>query len=112
MAETVRKSESDKTVKELMTFVLDAKTPGITVTTEEEKIGCNQVPFCTINFNNVLASDANILSLKCGDYDVNQKLVQNSRIQSATIISVQIRNFLKVLIEYAVNSYYGDEKML
>lgn len=64
MAETFEESEYNnvESKNKMIAILVDPKTRGITISNENRnRIGCDEVPYCTINFSNVHVSAGKIL---------------------------------------------------
>lgn len=94
-----------------LTIVLDPKLSGITIDDQSKSIGCNDVPFATINFSNVRVSKSQILSEGLDDRKISQKLVTSSRLQAATLNMVQAKNMLKQLIKFIISAECNTQKL-
>lgn len=94
-----------------MVFVLDSKSSGITISDVGKTIGCNEVPFSTIDFSNVHADKSQILSESCDDRKISDKLIASSRLQMATLNMVQAKNILNHLIDFSIKTECNSEKL-
>lgn len=94
-----------------LTFVLDASTHGITYEDQSKTIGCNQVPFTTVNFFNVRARKSEILSRFVDERHTSNKLLESSRIQMSTLNLIQSKRMLNHLINYTIQTRCFGEKL-
>lgn len=97
--------------EDYITFVIDPKTNGISIDDEKKLIGCNDVPFATINFSNVRVSKEQILSQTHDGRKISDRLVESSRLQSAILNMVLAKNTFKYLVDFAVHTACGSDKM-
>lgn len=107
----VDEDDDDDYFDAYLTIVLDLKSPGITITDQSKTIGCNDVPFATVNFSNVRVSKSQILSEGSDDRKISQKLITSSRLQSATLNLIQAKNLLKKLIDFSISAGINSQKM-
>ncbi|XP_055304084.1 complex I assembly factor ACAD9, mitochondrial-like [Sitodiplosis mosellana] len=108
----VDEEDDDEYFDAYLTIVLDPKSSGITIVDQCEKmIGCNDVPFATVNFSNVHVSKSQILSEGLDDRKISQKLVTSSRLQSATLNLIQAKNMLKQLINFSISAEINSQKL-
>lgn len=94
-----------------LTIVLDPKSTGITIVDQSKTIGCNDVPFATINFSNVYVDKSQILSEGQDDRKTSEKLLSSSRLQSATVNMIQTKNILKQLINFSLSAECNSQKL-
>lgn len=103
--------DEDEYVDSYITFVIDPKSSGISISDERPTIGCNDVPFATVNFCNVYVRKDQILSETFDDRKISEKLIASSRLQSATLNMVVAKNFLKHLINFAISTDCNAENL-
>lgn len=103
--------DNDDFIDAYMTIVLDPHTSGITFIEEDKTIGCNDVPFVTVNFSNVHIGKDQILTEGIDDRKISQKLLTSSRLQAATLNMVQARNILNHLIKFTICTECDSEKL-
>lgn len=94
-----------------LTVLLDPKSSGITLNEEYKTIGCNDVPFVTVNFSNVHIGKDQILSEGLDDRKISEKLLASSRLQMATLNMVQAKNMLNQIVEFSISSECNSEKL-
>ncbi|XP_031628107.1 complex I assembly factor ACAD9, mitochondrial-like [Contarinia nasturtii] len=94
-----------------LTIVLDPKSSGITFSDEYKTIGCNDVPFVTVNFENVRIEKDQILSENTDDRKISQKLLASSRLQMATLNMVQAKNMFNKIVTFTIRSACNSEKL-
>lgn len=92
-------------------FVVDPKSSGINILEERSTIGCNDVPFATIEFSNVYVRKDQILSETSDDRKISEKLIASSRLQSATLNMIMAKNMLNHLINFAITTDCNGEKL-
>lgn len=98
-------------IDDFMTIVLDPHSSGITTVEESKTIGCNDVPFTTVNFNNVRIGKDQILSEGVDDRKISQKLINSSRLQAATLNMIQAKNILNRITEFSISTECNSEKL-
>lgn len=103
--------DEDEIFDRYLACVVDPNTSGITMTDERQTIGCNDVPFVTVNFNDVRISKSQILTETLDDRKISDKLVASSRLQSATLNMVQARQILTHLLHFCINTECYSEKL-
>lgn len=125
----------DPSTRKFITFVLDSSTRGITFKESSNTTGCNEVPYGTLEFSNVrlnggnsqkfntmcvslnhssffiLDSD-NVLSEKYDNRSAAEQLTCNSRIQSAILNSIQIKQILNYLTSHLLSFTYNGVKLM
>lgn len=101
----------DEYIDSYITFVVDPKSSGITISDERPTIGCNDVPFATVKFSNVHVRKDQILSETFDDRKISEKLIASSRLQSATLNMVVAKNMLKHLINFAISTDCNAENL-
>lgn len=107
MEEEIDEDSSDSYI----TFIVDPKSSGITVSEENRTIGCSNVPYATVNFSNVHVGKDQILSESLDDRKISDKLMDSSRLQSATLNMVLAKNILQHLIEFTISVKCNSEKL-
>lgn len=96
---------------EYMVFVMNSNSPGILQSNVGKTIGCNDVPFTTINFSNVRVGKDQILMETFDDRKISDKLIASSRLQMATLNMVQAKNILNQLIALSIKTECNSEKL-
>lgn len=94
-----------------ITFVVDPNSSGITISDENQTIGCTDVPYATLSFSNVRVDQDQILSETHDDRKISEKLIASSRLQSATLNMVHVKNILTHLINFFINAEFNSEKL-
>lgn len=97
--------------EDYVAFVIDPKANGISIDNENKLIGCNDVPFTTINFSNVRVTKDQILSETHDGRNISNTLIESSRLQAAILNMVLAKNMFKYLVDFAVHSECGSDKM-
>lgn len=103
--------DEDEYVDSHITFVVDPKSSGILISEERTTIGCNDVPFATVNFSNVHVRKDQILSETFDDRKISEKLIASSRLQSATLNMIVAKNILKHLINVSISTDCNAENL-
>lgn len=103
--------EDSEFVDSYITFVIDPKSSGIKIAEEPSTVGCNDVPFATIEFSNVYVGKDQILSETSDDRKISDKLIASSRLQSATLNMIVAKNMLKHLINFAISTDCNTENL-
>lgn len=101
--------DDDEFFDAYLTIALDPKSSGISIVDHNKTIGCNDVPFATVNFSNVRVSKSQILTED--DQKISQKLITSSRLQSATLNMIQAKNMLKQLINFCISTEINSQKL-
>lgn len=104
-------SDDDEFVDPYITFVVDPKSSGITISDERPTIGCNDVPFATVNFSNVYVRKNQILCETSDDRKISEKLIASSRLQSATLNMAVAKNIFRQLINFAISTDCNAESL-
>lgn len=94
-----------------LTFILDVTTDGITIEDQSKTIGCNYVPFVTVNFFNVRIPKSNLLSKSLDERHISQKLLESSRLQASVLNMVQSKKILNQLIEFSIRTKCFGSKL-
>lgn len=94
-----------------ITFAIDAKSSGITICQERPTIGCNDVPFATVDFRNVQVRAEHMLCATADDRKISEKLIASSRLQSATLNMIVAKNMFNNLINFAINTDCNAENL-
>lgn len=103
--------DDDEIVDPYITFVVDPKSSGIAISEERPMIGCNDVPFATIEFSNVYVGKGQILSETSDDRKISEKLIASSRLQAATLNMIVAKNMLKHLINFGISTDCNAENL-
>lgn len=103
--------DEDEYFDRYMACVVDPNSSGITMTDERHTIGCNDVPFVTVNFNGVRISKSQMLSETQDDRKISDKLIASSRLQSATLNMVQTRQILTDLLHFCIKAECNSERL-
>lgn len=94
-----------------LAFVIDPKSSGITVRQEPATIGCNDVPFATVEFCNVYVKKNQILSETVDDRKISEKLVASSRLQLATLNMIVAKNMFRKLMKFVITTDCNAENL-
>lgn len=94
-----------------LTVSLDPKSSGITIVDERNTIGCNEVPFTTVNFSDVRIGKDQILSESFDDRKISQKLIASSRLKIATLNMIQAKKMFNHLVNFSLSAECNSEKI-
>lgn len=97
---------------ECLTFVLDAKTNGITFEEHSKTIGCDGVPFSRVNFFEVRAPKSQLLSQVLDERHLSQKLNECHRLQMSVLNMVQAKKIINQLIEFVIQTRCCGVKLM
>lgn len=95
-----------------LTFALDAKTNGITFQDHSNTIGCDDVPFSTVNFSNVRIPKTQLLSKVLDERHLSQKLNEYHRLKMSVLNMVQAKNIINQLINFVIRTRCCGEKLM
>lgn len=103
--------DDDDYIDEYITFVIDPKSSGVTISRERSTIGCNDVPYSKVDFRNVFVKKDQILSETADDRKISEKLIASSRLQLATLNMIVAKNMLGNLIRFAISTDCNAENL-
>lgn len=90
---------------------MDPKTPGVLISDESQTIGCNHVPYTTVNFFDVRIDRDQILSESVDAQKAHEKLAYGSRLQDATFNYVQAKKILNFVVTHVINNECNSQKL-
>lgn len=95
-----------------LTFALNAKTNGITFEDHSKTIGCDDVPFTTVNFFNVRVPATQLLSKIVDERHLSQKLNEYHRLQMSVLNMVQAKMIINQLINFVIQMRCCGAKLM
>lgn len=99
-ARTVSKNMLGDMDNTITAFIVDAKSPGVTIEDEEPTIGHCEVQKAAVQFNKVRVPSRNVLGKISGGQKVGKKLLVETRLHLASLCVTQMKNLLNQVIEH------------
>lgn len=131
-AEAVEESEyiGGESSTEIHTYIIDANAPGVKFQDISDTLGCNEVPYATLELENVRvgSGEPNLIEMKTPfehfslldnhlaekheHWSAANRLLHGSRLSLAVLKSVQARKVLDNLVDHTIHSSYRNVPLL